>query len=82
MVEEVSGGRFAMKVLVVGSGAIGSVIGRILQSRPEFEEIILADLKQETAQLVAANAVWPLQNDPNRHERQQHCRYEESNEGR
>lgn len=59
MVEEGFGGRFVMRVLIVGSGAIGSVIGRILQSRPEFEEIILADLKQEIAQRAAANAVGP-----------------------
>ena len=53
-----------MKVLVIGSGAIGSVIGRILQSRPEFEEIILADLKQETAQRVARNADGPCKMTP------------------
>ena len=48
-----------MKVLIIGSGAIGSVIGRILQSRPEFEEIILADLKQETAQRMIGNLTDP-----------------------
>lgn len=49
-----------MRVLIIGAGAIGSVIGKILQSRPEFEEIILADLKQETAQRMIGNLSGPV----------------------
>ncbi len=64
MVEEVFGGRLVVKVLIVGAGAIGSVIGKILQSRPEFEEIILADLKQETAQRMIGNLDGPAKMTP------------------
>jgi saccharopine dehydrogenase (NAD+, L-lysine-forming) len=39
-----------MKVLILGAGAIGSVVAGILSKRDEFEGVILADLKRETAQ--------------------------------
>jgi saccharopine dehydrogenase-like NADP-dependent oxidoreductase len=39
-----------MKVLIIGAGAIGSVLARILSKRQEFEEVTVADLKIETAQ--------------------------------
>ena len=39
-----------MKVLIIGAGAIGNVLARILSKREEFEEVTVADLKTETAQ--------------------------------
>jgi saccharopine dehydrogenase (NAD+, L-lysine-forming) len=39
-----------MKALILGAGAIGSVMADLLSKRHEFEEVILADLKVETAQ--------------------------------
>jgi len=42
-----------MKLLILGAGAIGSAMAEILAGRKEFEKIILADLKRETAQAVA-----------------------------
>jgi len=38
-----------MKILILGSGAVGSVITDILAKTDAYEEIILADLKKETA---------------------------------
>jgi saccharopine dehydrogenase-like NADP-dependent oxidoreductase len=39
-----------MKALILGAGAIGTVVADILSKRQEFEEVILADLNEETAQ--------------------------------
>jgi saccharopine dehydrogenase (NAD+, L-lysine-forming) len=39
-----------MKVVIIGAGAIGSVLADILSNRPEFEGVILADLRREIAQ--------------------------------
>lgn len=38
-----------MKLLIIGSGAIGTVIADILAKRDAYDEIVLADLKKETA---------------------------------
>lgn len=43
-----------MKVLILGAGAIGSVVANILSNRQEFEEVVLADLKMETAKAAIA----------------------------
>lgn len=41
-----------MKVLVLGVGAVGSIIAEVLSKQQEFEEVIVADIKKERAQKV------------------------------
>jgi len=42
-----------MKVLVLGVGAVGTVIADVLSKQEEFDEVIVADLTKEHAQKVA-----------------------------
>ena len=42
-----------MKVLVLGVGAVGSIIADVLSKQDEFEEVIVGDIKKERAQKVA-----------------------------
>ena len=39
-----------MKVLILGSGAVGTVIGDILRTHKEIDQVIMADLHMEVAQ--------------------------------